>query len=113
MVEFGFEKVAIGALHSHPHVQASYIAEGRFEVTIDGKTESSRRAAASLCRPALSTASRRWSRAGLSTLLRRAGPISSSLRHDRSPRTPKRTTTTHWPFNCALNLRAANERTFR
>ncbi|EHK56680.1 cupin domain-containing protein [Allomesorhizobium alhagi] len=39
VVEFGFEKGGVGALHSHPHVQASYIAEGRFEVTIDGRTE--------------------------------------------------------------------------
>ncbi|KKB08221.1 cupin domain-containing protein [Devosia chinhatensis] len=38
-VEFGFEKGAVGALHSHPHVQVSYVAEGRFEVTIDGVTE--------------------------------------------------------------------------
>ncbi|TPK91732.1 cupin domain-containing protein [Mesorhizobium sp. B2-4-12] len=39
MVEFGFDKGGIGALHSHPHVQASYVAEGRFEVTIDCRTE--------------------------------------------------------------------------
>ena len=39
LVEFAFEKGAIGALHSHPHVQSSYIAEGLFEVTIDGVTE--------------------------------------------------------------------------
>lgn len=39
LVEFAFEKGGVGALHSHPHVQSSYIAEGRFEVTIDGKTE--------------------------------------------------------------------------
>jgi len=39
LVEFGFEKGGIGALHSHPHVQTSYIAEGAFEVTIDGVTE--------------------------------------------------------------------------
>lgn len=39
MVEFGFDEGGVGALHSHPHVQASYIAEGRFEVTIDGRTE--------------------------------------------------------------------------
>ncbi|WIY52152.1 cupin domain-containing protein [Devosia sp. YIM 151766] len=39
LVEFGFEKGAIGALHSHPHVQASFIAEGRFEVTIDGTSQ--------------------------------------------------------------------------
>ncbi|MBJ6987594.1 cupin domain-containing protein [Devosia sp. MC521] len=38
-VEFGFEKGAVGALHSHPHIQVSYVAEGSFEVTIDGKTE--------------------------------------------------------------------------
>src|SRR5262245_20249240 len=37
LVEFGFDAGAIGALHSHPHVQASYVAEGRFEVTIDGE----------------------------------------------------------------------------
>jgi quercetin dioxygenase-like cupin family protein len=39
MVEFAFEKGGIGALHSHPHVQASYVAEGTFEVTIDGNVE--------------------------------------------------------------------------
>ena len=38
-VEFGFDKGAVGALHSHPHVQVSYVAEGSFEVTIDGQTE--------------------------------------------------------------------------
>ena len=39
MVEFGFEKGAIGALHSHSHVQASYVAEGQFKVTVAGRTE--------------------------------------------------------------------------
>ncbi len=39
MVEFAFEKDGVGVLHSHPHVQASYVAEGLFEVTIDGKVE--------------------------------------------------------------------------
>lgn len=39
IVEFAFEKGGVGVLHSHPHVQASYVAEGRFEVTIDGHTE--------------------------------------------------------------------------
>ena len=38
-VEFGFEKGAVGALHSHPHIQVSYVAEGSFEVTIDGQTQ--------------------------------------------------------------------------
>jgi quercetin dioxygenase-like cupin family protein len=37
-VEFGFDAGAIGALHSHPHVQSSYVAEGRFEVTIGEAT---------------------------------------------------------------------------
>ena len=39
LVEFAFDPGAVGALHSHPHVQASYVAEGTFEVTIDGRTE--------------------------------------------------------------------------
>lgn len=39
MVEFAFEKGGEGWMHSHPHVQASYVAEGCFEVTIDGRTE--------------------------------------------------------------------------
>jgi quercetin dioxygenase-like cupin family protein len=39
MVEFACEKGGGGALHSHPHVQASYVAEGRFEVTIDRRTQ--------------------------------------------------------------------------
>ena len=38
-VEFAFEEGAIGALHSHPHVQCSYVLEGRFEVTVAGHTE--------------------------------------------------------------------------
>lgn len=39
MVEFAFDKGGVGAGHSHPHVQSSYVAEGRFEVTIDGTSE--------------------------------------------------------------------------
>jgi quercetin dioxygenase-like cupin family protein len=39
MVEVAFEKDAVGAAHFHPHIQASYVAEGSFEVTIDGRTE--------------------------------------------------------------------------
>ena len=42
LVEFAFEKGAIGPLHAHPHVQASYVAKGAFEVTIDGATETLR-----------------------------------------------------------------------
>ncbi len=39
MVEFAFEKGAVGALHSHPHVQASYVAEGTFEVSVGDRTD--------------------------------------------------------------------------
>ncbi len=39
LVEFSFEKGGTGVLHAHPHRQASYVAEGVFEVTIDGVTE--------------------------------------------------------------------------
>lgn len=39
LVEFTFVAGGIGALHSHPHLQTSYVAEGTFEVTIDGVTE--------------------------------------------------------------------------
>ena len=38
LVEFSFEAGGIGALHSHPHLQTSYVAQGTFEVTIDGET---------------------------------------------------------------------------
>jgi len=38
LVEFAFAAGAVGALHAHPHVQSSYVAEGRFEVTIGGET---------------------------------------------------------------------------
>ena len=39
VVEFAFEEGGIGALHNHPHVQASYVAEGRFEVTVGDRTD--------------------------------------------------------------------------
>jgi quercetin dioxygenase-like cupin family protein len=39
LVEFTFEQGGVGALHSHPHLQTSYVAEGVFEVTIDGVTQ--------------------------------------------------------------------------
>lgn len=38
LVAFRFEEGAIGALHSHPHTQVSYVAEGSFDVTVDGET---------------------------------------------------------------------------
>lgn len=34
MVKVKFETGAIGVLHSHPHVQASYVESGSFELTI-------------------------------------------------------------------------------
>ena len=33
-VEVHFEKGAIGSMHTHPHVQISYVLEGSFEATI-------------------------------------------------------------------------------
>lgn len=39
VVEVAFEKDAVGKLHQHPHIQATYVAEGAFEVTISGESE--------------------------------------------------------------------------
>ncbi len=39
LVKVMFEKEGVGAAHSHPHVQSSYVASGTFEVTIDGQKE--------------------------------------------------------------------------
>ena len=38
-VEVHFEKGAVGAMHTHPHVQISYVLEGSFEATIGGETK--------------------------------------------------------------------------
>ena len=38
-VEVRFEKGAVGAPHSHPHEQISYVLEGKFEATIGGETK--------------------------------------------------------------------------
>ena len=35
LVRVEFEAGAAGALHHHPHRQVSYVAAGRFEVTVD------------------------------------------------------------------------------
>ena len=37
-VEVCFEKGAIGAMHKHPHVQISYVLEGKFEATVGDET---------------------------------------------------------------------------
>lgn len=39
MVKVVFEKGAVGALHSHYQSQATYVAKGKFEFTIDGVTK--------------------------------------------------------------------------
>lgn len=38
MVEFKFDKGGEGLPHNHPHVQTTYVTEGRFEFTISGET---------------------------------------------------------------------------
>ena len=37
-VEVHFEKGAVGAMHTHPHVQISYVLKGKFEATINGES---------------------------------------------------------------------------
>ncbi|KFF23410.1 cupin domain-containing protein [Chryseobacterium vrystaatense] len=39
MVIVRFEKDAVGTLHQHFHSQITYVAEGKFEVTVDGETK--------------------------------------------------------------------------
>ena len=39
MVEIYFDKGAVGEIHSHPHEQITYVLEGEFEFTIDGKKQ--------------------------------------------------------------------------
>lgn len=38
-VEVYFEKGAVGALHSHPHEQITYVLSGEFEFTIGDETK--------------------------------------------------------------------------
>lgn len=38
MVSFSFEAGAEGKLHSHPHVQSTYVRAGRFQFSVDGET---------------------------------------------------------------------------
>ena len=35
IVEVHFEKGSVGALHTHPHTQCTYVQSGRFRFTID------------------------------------------------------------------------------
>ncbi|MBK5719413.1 cupin domain-containing protein [Dysgonomonas sp. Marseille-P4677] len=39
LVKVSFIKSSIGEIHSHPHVQSSYIESGTFEVSINEKKE--------------------------------------------------------------------------
>lgn len=39
MVKVKFEKGAIGYVHDHFHSQATYVASGKFEITIDGNLQ--------------------------------------------------------------------------
>ena len=39
MVVVQFDEGAVGALHDHPHRQATYVAEGEFEITISGEKQ--------------------------------------------------------------------------
>ncbi len=39
MVKVKFEKGAVGAAHTHYHTQVTYVASGKFEFTINGKTK--------------------------------------------------------------------------
>jgi len=39
MVNVKFDKDGIGAMHYHPHTQVTYVAEGKFEVTVGDETK--------------------------------------------------------------------------
>lgn len=39
MCEISFEAGAKGNVHTHPHTQVTYVAEGKFEFTVDGETK--------------------------------------------------------------------------
>ena len=38
-VEVTFEKGAVGAIHTHPHTQITYVLRGRFEATLGDTTK--------------------------------------------------------------------------
>ena len=39
MVKVKFKKGQVGAMHSHPHSQVTYVASGKFEFTVGGVTK--------------------------------------------------------------------------
>ena len=38
LVEFAFAATGVGAPHSHPHVQSTFVKSGRFAFTVAGET---------------------------------------------------------------------------
>lgn len=38
VVSFAFEEGAMGALHSHPHVQSTYVKTGKFRFSVAGNS---------------------------------------------------------------------------
>ncbi|CAM2011659.1 cupin domain-containing protein [Acanthopleuribacter pedis] len=43
MARVTFDQDAVGALHRHPHAQATYVESGEFDVTINGERQRLRR----------------------------------------------------------------------
>ncbi len=39
LLRIAFEAAAVGALHTHPHIQCSVVESGAFDITISGRTE--------------------------------------------------------------------------
>lgn len=39
LVKVEFEAGGIGDIHSHPHVQTTYVVSGKFEINIDGEKQ--------------------------------------------------------------------------
>jgi quercetin dioxygenase-like cupin family protein len=39
LVKVAFETGGVGTLHHHPHLQISYVADGAFEITINGESK--------------------------------------------------------------------------
>lgn len=37
IVEVHFENGGVGAIHTHPHIQNTYVMDGKFEFTIEGE----------------------------------------------------------------------------
>jgi quercetin dioxygenase-like cupin family protein len=38
-VEFAFKKDGVGELHNHPHIQSTFVKEGIFAFSVDGKEQ--------------------------------------------------------------------------